>query len=255
MKNYYWLILSILLLPINSFAQQQQIKKWYLKLEGGYGMGIKAYIYDNKGEIFRYSDFNSDYSKSKNFGIFPGKGIQIGLKVGKKFNSTIGLELGIRYQRCHRYDYSLTDYSTNKNGVITYSGKSISQYYGYAITASPTLVFRKSTFLGVFYTCMGFSMGLGQWVSIHRNEYNNFASSEYQFAFEKQKYMMGFHFGLGIEKPITRKISLCADLRMNNLFYYYRTNRGLINDGYPKEFNKQIPFSNLALNLGLMYHF
>jgi len=251
MKPYYLLIVSTFLLSMSSFAQQQT-NKWYVKMEAGYGLGIKAHTYDRKGEAIEYLNTDTDYSNSKAFGIFPGKGSQIGFKIGKKFDSPIGLELGIRYQRSHRYDYSLTRHNTNKDGNITYSRKQMTKYYGYALTASPTIVFRKTTLFGVFYSSMGFSIGLGQWVSVVRSDYNNFQPSE--FKYEKQKYMMGFHFGLGIEKPISNAFSLCADLRLNNLFYYYRNNRGL-NHGYPKEYNKEIPFSNIALNLGLMYHF
>lgn len=251
MKTYSFLIVIILLLPEVCFAQQKQ-NKWYVKLEAGYGLGIKAHIYDIKGEIIQYHSNDNDFSKSKNFGIFPGKGSQLDLTIGKKFNSPIGLELGLRYQRSHRYDYSLTYYNQNNDGNITYSRKLMSQYYGYALTVSPTLVFRKTTSLGVIYTSMGFSMGIGQYVSVDRSDYNNFEPSI--FKYENQKYMMGFHFGFGIEKPVAERFSICADLRINNLFYYYRNNFGLNNDGYPEEFNKEIPFSNLALNLGLMYN-
>jgi hypothetical protein len=243
LRNY---LLFIGLLYSYSCWSQEKPHIWYAKLEGGYGVGTQRQLETWYGErTLINKEEQIEKSDTRVVLVLPGLGSEIGIKVGRTFNSPIGLELGIQYHRSYQYNFTqITHYYSD---TATYYQRNFNyKYGGYWLTLCPTIVFRKPTKYGSFYTSMGFNIGVGNWI---RNETPNVYGLDYP---AYKKYTMGFNFGLGIEKKFATDWSFCTDFRFNNIFLYHQIDY-LGNPNFGKT-TYTIPFSNLSLNLGLMYH-
>lgn len=220
-------------------------KSWYVKAQAGYGQGIKLHTVQFVGEVTYLSGQEADRSGAEYVPYFAGSGYQLAIAVGKKLTSVLGFELGLNYQNNHKvFKLQGSEIEKFKDNLQT------TTYRGFLMVASPAIMLRHSFNKNTFYVSMGFSIGGGELSKeIVNQKYNDI------YYYDKMRYVSGLHFGMGIEKRIAVYWSAVADLRLNSINYHYTRNTGFINTSYPKDYNSQISFSNIALNLGVMYHF
>jgi hypothetical protein len=235
----HWIGILALLLIHNSIAKRQSRTKneyaWYVKAQVGYAIGTKPFDTSWRGVIEEMDGKYTNTDKASFFMILPGMGTQLGITLGRSFRKPIAFELGIQYHHSVGRAYSQTthQYYSTKPYQLSVEQK---WHHGYLLLLKPAFVVKKNTAKGFFYSSMGFTLGLGGWDTQERDT-------------DKNGYALGWHFGLGKEWRLAERIYISADIRYNSIYYFYK--KRAYNSA--EKYEKNISFSNIALNMGLSY--
>ncbi len=256
------------LLTFNSFAQ----KNFYVKLNGGYNMGIVSYNGRNQNQ----SGTITNYEKVP-FSL--SSGIQFGGAAGYMFSKFIGAELGVSYLIGNTV--SMTDKSNTSSSTENVSSR--------LLNFTPSLVITPGLEKLNPYAKFGLSLGLASITDKMESTNNNGSSTttSSQTRVFDGGMAIGFMGTLGLSYKINDKVSLIGELNIASISYSptkgenteYKINgvdmlssmpKSQKNiefvDSYSQDNNSQsdpnspsksiapsFPFSSVGLNIGVMY--
>lgn len=220
------IILSFALLTTTCglFAQ-----KFYVDVNAGYGFGFPKSILGQDTKINVVNSMSVS-GETKNIEGSLGKGLNLQLTPGYKFNKYIGLELGISFFAGSKVLANQTIWS-NVDTTWNIDADKFSTFQSYAkvtqLRLTPTVVFSTDTIKGLSgYAKLGMIIpvyGVGKANSIDRRQILNTNNGEITKYIEEKAYTfngqvsIGFRGAIGAEYRISDHISVFGEMFVSSL--------------------------------------